>query len=92
MFNKASTCTSYYIYLNSVDLTFVLMLEALSGGTMALPVAGRSKFHILDSSTNNFFLAILLIVIIFINFNLSFESFIEYLKLIARCSQTKPNF
>ena len=56
MFNKASTCTSNHIYPNSMDLIFLLMLEALSGGTIAVPVAGGSKFHILDMWTKNFFL------------------------------------
>ena len=32
----------------------------------AAPAAGSSRFHILDLSTNNFFLAYLLIVIFFL--------------------------
>ena len=85
MFHKDSTCISYHTYPNSMDLILVFILEAT-------PAAGYSRFHNLDLLTNNFFLSILLIVIFSINFNLSVESCIEYLKLIGRCSQTKPNF
>ena len=85
MFHKDSTCISYHTYPNSMDLILVFILEAA-------PAAGYSRFHNLDLLTNNFFLSILLIVIFSINFNLSAESCIEYLKLIGRCSQTKPNF
>ena len=70
MFNKDSTGTSYHIYLNSMDLILVFILEAA-------PAAGSSWFHILDLSTNNFFLAILLIDIFLINFN--FEMVLLYL-------------
>ena len=56
MFNKDSTCTSYHIYPNSTDLNLVFILEAT-------PAAGSSRFHSLDSSINNFFLATFLIVI-----------------------------
>ena len=70
MFNKDSTGTSYHTYLNSMDRILVFISEAA-------PAAGSSWFHILDLSTNNFFLAILLIDIFFINFN--FEIVLLYL-------------
>ena len=91
MFNKDSTCTSYHIYPNSMDFTLVLILEAFKG-CIALRVASSSRFHILDSSANNYFLAVLLIVIFLINFALAVESSIEYLELSNKCSQTKSNF
>ena len=49
MFNKDSTCSSYHIYPSSIGLILVFILEAATA-------AGSSRFHILDSSTNNFFL------------------------------------
>ena len=58
MFNKDSTRTSYHIYLNSMDLILVFILEAT-------PEAGSSRFHILGSLTNIFFVAILLTVIFY---------------------------
>ena len=49
MFNKDSTCISYHIYPNSIDLIVLFILEAG-------PTAGSSKFYILDSSINSLFL------------------------------------
>ena len=79
---KDSTCISYHIYPKSMGLMLVFILEA----------PGSSRFHILDSLTNNFFLTILLIVIFLINFVLSAGSSTEYLKFSNKCSQTEPNF
>ena len=74
MFNKDSTCSSYHIYPNSISLILVFILEAA-------PAAGSSRFHILDWSTTNFFSCYFAQSHFFINFNLSVESFIKYLKL-----------
>ena len=62
LFNIFSTRISYHIYLIRLDLISKIMFEGA-------PAAGYSMFHILDSSTNNFFLAILLIVIFLLTFS-----------------------
>ena len=58
MFKRFPAETSCHIYPISLDLLFKVILEET-------PVAGSSRFHILDWSTNNFFLTTLLVVIFF---------------------------